>query len=887
MFSKSFPFEIGDVWYPSTFQLDDQRDTLFRPLETDLPVLEHAYTHGLLEESFENLELRSTNGIGGQRLEDLTGDATNPTAVAATDPFDKDPSVDVWSLDATLNAAKPTAHLQTWEAFDRKDVPHSEHVAYLSEASQNTFDAAVRRYDRRPAESGVLPQDVALRALCNLVLGRSSLFFHWDASQRCFIRTLADIPISGYSAASSDSVFLHLLEFGTTIRSLDDYGRSSHPYRYTCTAITALKGCVVNILDCIERHITQSIPRIRSVLQLQSATERSHQLLKILRTLINAVRGLRSDEDVISVVSEHVDAIVTTHTCFARTLQSVLARISAPWLERLCVDLGLSEDQLYQNPVDDLAHPADVQEELDLSERHGNLNADQLPNFIDNDDRILITECKQSLAALRRHLPERTLVLPESTKTRSTLWELEGLERPVSKSHTLTSLDEPETLAWSDHDAQVEYLGALGVRMSQPPDPAPPEIDELRSEVDNLLENASIAKPSSISGSVQLGPIEKLRPTIQAHLTLINETLLRHVFWSCQLRHHLDLQHQFHLFGNGHFVVRLSTALFSEETQSAERRRGNVPTGETMGLRLGTRGGQRWPPASSELRLTLDGVLSETHRNELSKDAMTRGPHKDLPGGLSFSIRELPDDEIERVLDAGSIYALDFIRLQYTTPPGLEGIITPSCMQIYDRIFRHLLRMLRVLDVTTRGSNTSRMTAHNRSIQSANAKKFYTEAHHFTCTLMSHAMDVGIQTPWKAFMASVSEAEFTLSTEEGGAHGVPLVGLDGLRRLHEKCLETMRTRLFLQRKHEKVFGVIEAALTAVLQCNACLEKGEAERFQTAYAEFEQRIAELLEMLRTNMNRPGKINTDLNAAEAGNEMMPLLFERLNWNKFYGS
>ena len=80
--------------------------------------------------------------------------------------------------------------------------------------------------------------------------------------------------------------------------------------------------------------------------------EQSHHLLGILRALVDTVDGLSSDEEVISALSKPVYQIVSTQTRFAGVLQVLLARVSAPWLERLCIDLGLSGDRLHQRSIE-------------------------------------------------------------------------------------------------------------------------------------------------------------------------------------------------------------------------------------------------------------------------------------------------------------------------------------------------------------------------------------------------------------------------------------------------------------------------------------------------------------------------------------------------------
>ncbi|KAF2771869.1 hypothetical protein EJ03DRAFT_242322, partial [Teratosphaeria nubilosa] len=278
------------------------------------------------------------------------------------------------------------------------------------------------------------------------------------------------------------------------------------------------------------------------------------------------------------------------------------------------------------------------------------------------------------------------------------------------------------------------------------------------------------------------------------------------------LKKHLELQRSFHLFGNGNFVMRLSTALFSPNTQTARRTRGVIPTGEALGLRLSTRDGQPWPPASSELRLTLNQVLADSDHD---LEPRRPGMPAELPGVLSFSIRELSDEEIDRVMDVSSIYALDFLRLQYTARAPLDTIITPASLKRYDDIFRFLLKLLRVLDVTTR---LRREHLTNETPVSSKVRRFALAAHHFTSNLFSTLMEIGIGTPWRNFQRGIEEVELSVNTRHHSRlAGALEAGVASLRQMHEVCLEGIRSHLFLKRKQAKVRNALHGVLAAVLQ----------------------------------------------------------------------
>ena len=397
---------------------------------------------------------------------------------------------------------------------------------------------------------------------------------------------------------------------------------------------------------------------------------------------------------------------------------------------------------------------------------------------------------------------------------------------------------------------------------------------------------ASIGKESMFSEDLAFNPLEKLRSPMRAQNRNVNKALIRYLFRNCRLRQHVDLLRQYYFLGNGDFAFRLTTALFSAETQTAERKRGIIPTGEIVGLRLDAQAGQRWPPASSELRLALMGVLMETYRSE-SYGQKKPAAGQELPGGLSFSIRELPEDEIERVLDIDSIYALDFLRLQYIPTPPLDIVFNPSALQVYDNGFRYLLRLLRAQHVTTRLSEGIAVRAggqqDRKDVNFVARRQFAIEAQHCISVLMSHAMEVCISTPWQIFAASLATIEMESESEDG--LNDRFTSMDGLRRIHDTCLQSIRSLLFLRRKQEKLRIAVEDVLTTTLRCASSFASDDGTGSGTDFSSFRQAVVNLLQVLRTAISKPRKSTLITEATEDEVEAMKILLVRLSWNGFY--
>ncbi|KAL2159835.1 hypothetical protein VTH06DRAFT_1968 [Thermothelomyces fergusii] len=247
----------------------------------------------------------------------------------------------------------------------------------------------------------------------------------------------------------------------------------------------------------------------------------------------------------------------------------------------------------------------------------------------------------------------------------------------------------------------------------------------------------------------------------------------------------------------------LTHALFDPDLSTAERRSGVALGGGTMGLRLGGR--KTWPPASSELRLALMGVLSEcyepttttTSRSSSASIAASiaasgRGGSPNLPGDLSFAVRDLSPQEIDRCMDPHSLEALDFLRLSYKPPRALRPVITPAILSKYDRIFKLLLRVLRMLYVAV------------------------------------YFFDVGIGVPWARFGSWLDAVQAYVQAEPETAQTLLLLpsfssatavvaSPDVLRERQERVLDEIMAALFLRKRQAPVMVLLEEAFGVVLR----------------------------------------------------------------------
>ena len=879
--SRGRPFEMEDIWRLSSFELEETTGSLIQAKLSDSRELEFDNQEGLCLPELKLPEIGDIASPPGGDLNDQEVSQFSPLALPSLSaPSTDGGDQDIWSLDFELDNAQQLQQLYTWEAFENKEDATATRTAYLSEAGPEAFNAALQQSTDASATVDVLPQHITLRALRNVVLGRSSNLFQWDAEKGAFIRTLPDVPICGMSPATSSSVIAGMSAAGSTYRVLGSFASSPNKLSNSCTALVAFKGCVLDILDGLEAKLLFQTRNCRSILQLQRAMDRPHQLLALLSALTETVKDCDSDEGMISSISDFVHQHTAAGNRFTTVLKSVLTRTSGPWLERLCHDVGLGGEFLSPD-MGSAAPVVEIDDHSAASLAPERRRVDMMPSFVTEDDRALIASTKESVQAVRRHLPDHASGSGQRLNVDYSSREgLHYFKRPLSlqaEKDMWTTTKPEETMAWADEDRQGKWLSTIDARMSQPLESNLHPPTKLRSALDKSLDYAEQDELDLMCEMLPFDPLQKLRPAMAAHNRLLNKTLLRHIFDDLDLRQHLELQRQYHLLGNGDFVARLSQALFSADTQTAERRRDVVPNSKAMGLRLDTREGQSWPPASSELRLTLAGVLAETYFIDGARRG--RRTKEDLPGGLSFSVRELPEEEIDRVMDVDSIYALDFLRLRYDPPPCLDVILTPAALKAYDDIFKFLIRLLRVQHVATKlrerfvfnaVSRQSRGSAsHNSHMQ------FALEAHTALSVLFTHFVDVGIESPWRAFVSSIVRVEHSLETEDGSVDGQHS-GLNEIRATHDTYLERVRSRLFLRRKGEKLRKAVDEVLIRVLAGALEVENSGDGAFDIA--PFKTTLVDLRGALESTVERPHRA-AFTEADESDTEAMKILLMRL--------
>ena len=757
-----------------------------------------------------------------------------------------EPEEDVWEVALELGPASKDVLFYTWEGFE-----NSLHVEirtpYVTERGPEAYDAALAHDNGKTSAGSVVQGNVLLQSLWNLGLGRSSILFQFDSKLKSFEPTIPEGRASGTSLSAAQSLISRFVHIGNTFLYLRAFVERTFASANSIPARVALATSISSILATLESHLGSQSTNIASLLQLQRLFTRPREILIHLARMTDAVRHAKTNEQLASILHHRILEVEEGDDYLRQISGKILAQVAVPSLQLMGEWIGIKQEQ---GPLSIHERGSFVAVEDDSPEQ-GPLEyiyrSEMMPRFITPEDGNLIFETGNSLRFLKTqhldhplsNLDKFDVQAPElewsfawqdietvATKARrydealrSAILELNQGQRVVRPKPAHSHCTKATQSSQQDSSPESFFEQSIKEMNEQPRKFQGGLPDEFNALLDDILAYKTkpgidiFIPPLSITSALSF------RPLITAQAKLVNAATLRLFFRAHHLRHHLLLQRQYHLLGDGVFSSLLASALFDPERESAERHKGKMRSGVQMGLQLGSR--TAWPPASSELRLALRGVLSESyyssalHHSTLSPNsssactAITGRDTDSLPGQLNFAIRNLTEEEQTLVMDPFALPALDFLRLQYVPPPPLHLVITTSSLEKYDTIFKSLLRLSRTLFVV---SHLPRQYANST------ACKFRNEAHHFVTTYTNYVFQSGIAEHWDDFDEFVSTLEKRLHDEDkAGELGVRVTeGISMLRDAHEKCLDSIMFSLLLRRRQRKVVALVDEIFECVL-----------------------------------------------------------------------
>jgi hypothetical protein len=892
------------------------------------------------EQPHANKELSTLGSSTQQHDNDISG------------PDDEeDGQHEVW-MNLEAPETRPPVY-KTWDGFMSGQHPTSQPLC-LSESGPSTYDALLS-WETDPLELKntqvpLVETRAYLASLLALAAGRESVFFARSPDSLTFKPALPLVRLSGYSSNSLKGLEDKCMDCGDTLLSLRAFVQTSYTKQSgRCTV--ALSSALSRILQILQRQLDVEFHNPRSLLQLQSTISKISSVLQPLRMLMAQVSQEKTDENVLSIVFKHACAREYKETFVREIMQEILRVVSLPWLELLEEWIGTKVEEgmpFTKANIGQTKGFVKVESETcidDFGEEFEDidyrLDSDRLPEFFPTDVAQLALDTGKNLRFIKSSCPFHPLLTkPALASSRpfnapAAQWtfgwdDVMKLERKVSKyqndlkavisgtanlgfsgpsktpsaTHESYKLrDEPVSL-FGSNATQIEQMVLSSMEQFMAPIAGRERDDRfvavlehnLRTRVSSTPKHDSIAAPHP-----SLLPVLSFGSIISAQAEVVNRESLKLLFDGHNLRDHLNLQRSFHLLGNGMFCTRLSHALFDPDLETAERQAGVARPGGVMGLRLGSR--DTWPPASSELRLALMGILTESFMAEHGTTSFisASSPQSDsLPGDLSFAVRDLGAEDIERCINPDSLEALDFLRLAYTTPKELRTVITPVVLMQYDRIFKFLVRLLRLMyevDQLFRVVNLRTSAWHEPG---NTAYRFAREARHFVTCIAAYFLDSGIALPWQTFQAKMDQMQAELARNDSGT-SERACSPETLRDYHAEAVNQIMSALFLRKRQQPVLKLLEDIFVTVLayakharlQAIGAVVEGDHTRAysERLYKDFKKKVQVFITVCRTltEKTRPGARSKEGGRHDGGgigdDSMVSQLLLKLDINHYY--
>ncbi len=862
----TLPALDGDIlttWHLSTFE-KSLESTAFA---LDIPQGEklQSFDTELFSLNLDDVPLPDLDSITESAV---ASDAENDDAQSHVVAPELEKEEDIWALPEVVYRPHVVG-LLSWDSFF--DSNHNEPAPiYLSEAKIGAFGQALH-LSSNAGDTGDLKNakyDVLESSLWELSCGRESVFFSYDSTKLEFARRFDGYTIPDVSQKVIDSIVCDFQGLGNDVRALrvfTEQKSGSHRERIR----QGMSAAVGIAMYALESSIESSRAVTTSLLQLQKAIEKPRSLAASLRIL---TEHCPKDTDNIAPLVRACDDLGGKYPWLRECLQEVVARGVSSQLEGIGQSVGLGTSAIIPHmPLSKSTLSTDsTTESLAPEVREGLIESQQGLSLLKNDspDHPLLTHPATSSIKLQLEYSWEAI---SELQTKATDYE-DSLKQALLVLQTPTEAP-PETMR--EFQPQTTYF-PIDVQSTSSTSQTLVGMDVVGPATQTMLGNevaaycdtlyqttiSALSRTDLPTADLQPDPDQSmslsLMPLLKSQHRLLSYSILFLLLESHHLRDHLTIQNRFQLMSDGLFASRLSNALFDSTEASGEGRR--RAAGRT-GLRLQSR--DTWPPASSELRLVLMGILSESistkdgQRGD-SKVAV-RASHSHLES-ISFAIRDLTNEDLEKCRDADTIHALDFLALQYTPPtPLLEAVITSRSLKVYADIFQHLLRLLRVRsaaqdlvrDVSRRSNTMSNIIPGDHAQRVA--------VHHFVSTLADWVQNAVIVPKWASFAMTISRVESCFKNMDYDGVLQAGKGLGFIRSLHEGVVDDIARTLFLKRKYMEVKAVLDDSFNTVLQLAKHIRMGQNSRGEIAndatlrqlYESFRKQVKSFLTYLRAN------------------------------------
>ena len=772
--------------------------------------------------------------------------------------WDDEVSEDIWSWKDVVTGTREK-RLVNWDTFVTPQAENPRSV-YLSEAGPSCFDAFLAL--QASQANTHLPRVVAqptgfLRSVFELGIGRASPLYQYDLEVAKFVPTNEDFGISGISFELQKHVVQGFLGMGNAMRRLEAFVAESKSRPVSIAFSSAISEALFATKAVLQTSQTSD----HSLLRLEGIFARPSCLVHALERLADVLGATDGEREAVVKFMHESEELSSCHTWLSQVLHEILQRISTPWISAIEGEVGLRP-----SPSVSQAKARQSFANHESREQISESNQETPLRSVEG----LIGESRRCLEILREQQLDHPLLRPSLHLGSGLAWETswerilqvharanayeQALKTAIMEYYKGNALEPEDKTSDTSDNLLRNDDGAFSITNLDTPHVLDRHLGGRSSLYESTLLQLTItALNPSIESSNFLNRAEmcprlshslplSLVPQLSAQSRLLSFSTLHLLFKTRSLRHHLSIQYRFQLLSDGLFPARLSRALFDPDQYTSEGRR----TAEgTTGLRLQAR--DTWPPAGSELRLVLMGILNESyHANLCVKDRT----NDELPGNLSFAIRELSAEDLEKCKDASSIEALDFLRLQYKPPPVLESIITPACLKKYDMIFKYLLRLLRLQSIAQ--SLLRGAAGKNRQVDHT-TQKFRIDMQHFISTLAAYSNVDAIGVEWTRFQQLLHGVEDAIDRGDYEGTMARAGSLSRLERVHEEVLDRILRALFLDRRQAQVREVIEGIFVLVLRVFSKITRGneregDLDEVKSMYVDFKKQVGRLVRYL---------------------------------------
>lgn len=819
--SQLFSSPLGDS------QLEQRVLDALRPADLDHGIFGAAHLvtrpHGDEDEqlTFEDETQQKTALIQPLCLDTHSGAAVERMLRSPDEQPRPSQPLNCWAFSAETNA--PIIHMKLLSSNDISFESLQTH--YPLAAS----DAAVSRSRQVNHVTGQALQYITLEALQSASTGQSSRLFRWDAQHAKLLPVSDNFILSGYSAAISQSLYTPILEQGSLLRNLHAAFAESPGITHNVLPALATFAHIVRLtLSAVDAYIYER--RRAAVRSVEPLTELAQILLPLLRPLFelqNALALCQTNLAVIRAVLRQAKLVCVDTDRWRTLFAEILRQMKASWYKVLLRAIWVPSSSRVEHSDD---------ASLDLS----------------TEDLKLMSDIKSARVTLyqQRSAHWASAALPLSNELQrqdnghvrgSQGVETSGSNKMYQQNHNVEhkSCTQEDTILWSPFS--VEKLTSAGNEASQLGLACAPQKNRnIMEAVEHALDMTARSHDAEIQ---QHGDpfsddvLAAIRPVLIIEARLNKQALLRFLLQTCQVRDHLEMHGKCFLLNDADFAERLSFALFGGITATSI-----IPTNESgfnierWSLRLNHYPQQKWPPRTSEVTLSLIGVIMQP--DMVVDDSGTDSRRDDRLDYLHLSLRELDEADTERSNSPDSIAALDFIQLISRPAPPVDLILTEKVLKDYDRIFRWMLvvsrlqhiRKLLHFNVVTRAEKRQELLQRRSRPHLLSLMAVVHEINHFISSIATYTFDSAVRLPWERFMARLELLKQSMGdgdvdcTKVVDREALPR-SLDELRDEHNSCIETILMKLFLSQSHARLHSGIGRLVELILRLTpVCLDR---------------------------------------------------------------